>query len=130
MFLQDQLRDRSVLFGDDTRRQFYAPQQTTRGTPVPMTLGWHIGDRDSRRFFYKEGGGGFHCMMRLYTGDGLRTVVMTNATGFDVGKLLDTIDPPFCAGSVEQCPTLAAGAGRRSAAPLTRAAGEAESESA
>jgi hypothetical protein len=98
MFLQDQLRDRSVLFGDDTRRRFYEQQQTARGAPVPMTLGWHIGDLDRKRFFYKEGGGGgFHCMMRLYPADHLGTVVMTNATGFDVGKLLDTIDPAFLA---------------------------------
>ncbi len=98
IFLQDQLRDRSVLFGEDARRQFYAQQQTTGGTPVPMTLGWHIGDRDGRRFFFKEGGGGgFHCMMRLYPGDGLGTVVMTNATGFDVRRLLDAIDPAFFA---------------------------------
>lgn len=62
-----------------------------------MTLGWHIGDRDARRFFYKEGGGGFHCMMRLYPGDGFGTVVMTNATGFDVAKLLDVTDPAFFA---------------------------------
>ena len=47
-------------------------------------------------FFYKEGGGGgFHCMMRLYARDGLGTVAMTNATGFDVGRLLDKIDASF-----------------------------------
>lgn len=55
-----------------------------------MTLGWHIGDLDRTRFFYKEGGGGgFHCMMRVYPGDGIGTVVMTNATGFGVRRLLD-----------------------------------------
>jgi hypothetical protein len=63
-----------------------------------MTLGWHIGNLNGERFFYKEGGGGgFHCMMRLYPGDGLGTVIMTNATGFDVGRLLDIIDPVFLA---------------------------------
>lgn len=96
MFLQDQLRDHSVLFSADTGRQLYAQQRTTRGMPVPMTLGWHTRDLSGQRFYYKEGGGGgFHCMMRLYPGDALGTVVMTNATGFDVSKLLDTIDPAF-----------------------------------
>ncbi len=95
-FLQDQLRERSVLFSDVTRRQFYTQQHITRGTSVAMTLGWHIGDLDGARFFYKEGGGGgFHCMMRLYAREGVGTVAMTNATGFDVAKLLDTIDVPF-----------------------------------
>ena len=101
-FLADQLRDRSALLGDDTRRQLCAQQNTNRGTPVPMTLGWHIGDLDGRKYFYKEGGGGgFHCMMRLYPDDRLGTVTMTNATGFDVSKLLDQIDPAFLSQAVE-----------------------------
>jgi len=63
---------------------------------VAMTLGWHIGDLNGSRFFYKEGGGGgFHCLMRVYPGNGIGTVIMTNATGFDVRHLLDTIDAPF-----------------------------------
>jgi hypothetical protein len=97
-FLQDQLQDRSALFGEDARREFYAQQQTTRGTPIAMTLGWHIGDLAGRRFFYKEGGGcGFRCMMRVYPSAGVGTVTMTNATGFNVGKLLDAVDPTFFA---------------------------------
>jgi CubicO group peptidase (beta-lactamase class C family) len=96
MFLQDQLRDRSALFSDDTRRTFYAQQETTGGIPVPMTLGWHIGNLRGQQFYYKEGGGGgFHCMMRLYPGDRVGTVAMTNATGFNVRKLQDTIDVAF-----------------------------------
>ena len=95
-FRQDQLRERSVLFNDTTRRLFYAQQQTTRGTAVGTTLGWHIGDRDGTRFFCKEGGGGgFHSMMRVYPDNGVGTVVMTNATGFDVGRALDTIHAAF-----------------------------------
>ena len=95
-FLHDQLRERSVLLNATTRQLFHAPQQTTRGVPVAMTLGWHIGELDGMRFFYKEGGGGgFHCMMRVYPGDGIGTVVMTNATGFDVREILDTIDTSF-----------------------------------
>lgn len=95
-FLHDQLRERSVLFNDTTRQLFYAPQQTIRGTPIATTLGWHIANLDGERFFYKEGGGGgFRCMMRMYPGAGIGTVVMINATGFDVRELLDTIDPSF-----------------------------------
>jgi CubicO group peptidase (beta-lactamase class C family) len=95
-FLQDQLRERSVLFDDTTRRLLYTQQRTTSGAPVPMTLGWHLGDLDGVRFFYKEGGGGgFHCMMRVYPEEGIGTVVMTNATGFEVRRLLDTTDPSF-----------------------------------
>jgi hypothetical protein len=34
-------------------------------------------------------------LKRLYPGHGIGTVVMTNATGFDVRKLLDTVDAWF-----------------------------------
>ena len=85
-----------MLFEDTTRGLFYTPQSTNRGTDVPMTLGWHIGDLNGIRFFYKEGGGGgFHNMMRVYPACGLATVAMTNATGFNVGKCLSTVDRHF-----------------------------------
>lgn len=97
-FLQDQLRERSVLFNNSTRQLLFAPQQTIRGKPVAMTLGWHIGDLGGRGFFYKEGGGGgFHCMMRLYAAAGIGTVVMTNATQFDIRQVLDATDASFLA---------------------------------
>jgi hypothetical protein len=61
-----------------------------------MTLGWHIGVRDGVRFLYKEGGGGgFHCMMRLYPDEGIGTIVMANATGINVRDLLDAADARF-----------------------------------
>jgi D-alanyl-D-alanine carboxypeptidase len=97
-FLQDQLRPRSALLNETTRSLLYAPQQTKQGTPIAMTLGWHMGDLGGTRFFYKEGGGGgFHSMMRVYPGNGIGTVVMANATGFDVRRLLDTMDASFIA---------------------------------
>ncbi len=86
-FLQDQLRPHSVLFGDSTRTLLYQS-----GT-FPMTLGWHVGELDRSTFFYKEGGGGgFHCMMRIYRDRGIGTILMTNATGLNVGRMLDTSD--------------------------------------
>ena len=95
-FLQDQLRERSVLLDEPARQLFFATQQTARGAPVAMTLGWHVGHLGSARVFHKEGGGGgFHCMMRVYPDDGIGTVVMTNATGFNVRRLLDATDPSF-----------------------------------
>ena len=95
-FLQDQLRPHSGLFTDNIRRQFYAPQCTKDAIPVQMTLGWNIGTARGARCFYKEGGGGgFHSMMRIYESRGVATVVMTNATNFDVSKLLDELDCRF-----------------------------------
>lgn len=92
-FLQDQLRTHSRLFGDATRAAFVEPQQTAAGRPVPMTLGWHIGAVRGTPYFYKEGGGGgFHCLMRLYPERRIGTIVMTNATGSNVAGLLDAVD--------------------------------------
>jgi D-alanyl-D-alanine carboxypeptidase len=95
-FLQDQLHPQSVLFRDSTRRDFYAQQHTNDGTVIPTSLGWHVGNVNDKRFYFKEGGGGgFHCMMRLYPSSGIGTVVMTNATNFKVRKLLDSTDCAF-----------------------------------
>ncbi len=92
-FLQDQLRQHSALFSDTTRALFYAPQRTTQGIPVSMTLGWHVGHVHGRPIFYKEGGGGgFHSMMRLYPESGIAAVIMTNATGFNVRACMDEVD--------------------------------------
>jgi D-alanyl-D-alanine carboxypeptidase len=61
-----------------------------------MTLGWHVGSMDGASFYYKEGGGaGFHCMMRLYPHSRIATVVMTNATRFDVSECLNLLDRTF-----------------------------------
>jgi D-alanyl-D-alanine carboxypeptidase len=85
-FLQDQLRPHSVLFGDSMRRRFFEQQHTQSARALPTTPGWQVGRRRGAPYYYKEGGGGgFRCMMRLYLEQGIGTVVMTNATGFDVG---------------------------------------------
>jgi hypothetical protein len=58
-----------------------------------MTLGWHVGELNGLRYFYKEGGGaGFHCEMRIYPSIGLASVIMTNKTSFDSRKELSRID--------------------------------------
>jgi len=91
-FLRDQLGEQSRLFGDATRRLFFEPQRTSHG-PIAMTPGWHIGSREGVSFFFKEGGGGgFHCMMRLYPSNGIGTVIMTNATTLNVRHVLDGVD--------------------------------------
>jgi len=93
-FLQDQISPRSRTLDNPTRELLFASQQTVSGTAIPMTLGWHVGDQPAGSFFYKEGGGGgFHCMMRVYRKSGLASVLMTNATRFDVRALMDAIDP-------------------------------------
>jgi CubicO group peptidase (beta-lactamase class C family) len=96
-FLQDQLRPHSSLFGDATRDVFMTPQQTSTGRPVGMTPGWHVGSTSGARYFYKEGGGGgFHSMMRLYPASGIASVVIANATAFNVRSVMDGGDRLQC----------------------------------
>jgi len=92
-FMQDQLRDHSRLFRDLRARELLVQQQrTTKGT-IPMTLGWHCGASGVVQYLFKEGGGGgFHCMMRLYPQWRIGTVLMANATGVKVSEVLDRID--------------------------------------
>jgi CubicO group peptidase (beta-lactamase class C family) len=102
-FLQDQLRVQSATFDNPTRNLFFERQSTARDRPLPMTLGWHIGIRDESRYFFKEGGGGgFRCLMRLYLQHGIGSVVMTNATGFNVHACLDALDQQFLDNIVDQ----------------------------
>jgi D-alanyl-D-alanine carboxypeptidase len=95
-FLADQLQPQSKVLDGNARALFYEQQRTTSGRLVPMTLGWHTGMHHNRRFFFKEGGGGgFHCEMRLYPDAQVGTVIMTNATGFDVKRCLNAADQRF-----------------------------------
>ena len=92
-FLRDQLTSHSAIVDDATRRLFLETQETAHGAPIAMTLGWHVGNRDGVQFLYKEGGGGgFHSLMRVYVHHGIASVVMTNATAFDVHGFLNEFD--------------------------------------
>lgn len=93
-FLQDQLADQPVVLGPEWRRRFQEPQRANDGTPVAMTLGWHVG-RDGA-FLFKEGGGaGFHAELRLYPAARVGTVVIANSGTFDVKGFLEAADRPF-----------------------------------
>ena len=95
-FLLDQLQPGSTILDATSRELFYTQQQTSRGKRVPMTLGWHVGRLGRVPFFFKEGGGGgFHCEMRIYPTPGVGTVVMTNATAFNVKRCLNALDRQF-----------------------------------
>jgi CubicO group peptidase (beta-lactamase class C family) len=92
-FLQDQLRERSVLFRGSTKALFYEQQKDAGGRPVPMTLGWHVGNEKGTRHYYKEGGGGgFHSEMRIYPSRSIATVAIANDATFRAGKFLHAID--------------------------------------
>ncbi len=92
-FLVDQLRDRSVLLGEEARRAFLSRQADDRGRPVPMTLGWHVGTGHGEPYLFKEGGGaGFHGEMRLRRSRGLGCIAVANGGGFAVKRFLDAVE--------------------------------------
>ncbi len=95
-FLQDQLRTESALFGLEAKRLLEAQQTDGVGRPIPMTLGWHIGETNGVTYFFKEGGGGgFHSEMRIYPTKGIASVVMVNSTEFNSTKFLNRVDRAF-----------------------------------
>ena len=96
LFLQDQLKDVSILLKPETKARFFAPQESVDRKPVPMTLGWHIGRLDRARLFYKEGGGGgYHCEMRIYPEQGFGSVIMVNETSPACTRIQDSADRIF-----------------------------------
>ena len=95
-FLQDQLRTESVLFDLDTKRLLETRQTDSAGDPIPMTLGWHVGETHGPLYFFKEGGGaGFHGEMRLYLTKGMASVVIANSTDFNSTQFLNRVDRAF-----------------------------------
>jgi CubicO group peptidase (beta-lactamase class C family) len=94
LFLKDQLKKESVLFGTETKSFFYRQQQTKEGKLIEMTLGWHIGElKNGERYFYKEGGGGgYHSEMRIYPEKRIGSIIMVNKTNFNSKNFLNTLD--------------------------------------
>jgi D-alanyl-D-alanine carboxypeptidase len=111
VFLQDQLHTESVLFTPETKALLETQQNDSTNQLVPMTLGWHVGETQGVRYFFKEGGGGgFHAEMRLYPTKGIASVVMVNNTQFDSRAFLNRVDSAFLAQPVthSQVPSLSA----------------------
>ena len=95
-FLQDQLRTESVLLGAEAKRLLETKQTDRAGEPIPMTLGWHVGEAERGIYFFKEGGGGgFHGEMRLYPDKGMASVVMVNCTVFNSNRFLNRVDRAY-----------------------------------
>lgn len=94
-FLQDQLRTESVVLGRDTKRLLETRQTDGSGRPIPMTPGWHVGETHGVTYSFKEGGGGFHCEMRIYPTREIATVVLANSTEFSSTGLLNRVDRTF-----------------------------------
>ena len=95
-FLQDQLRVESVLFGLKSKSLLETRQTDGAGRPIPMTLGWHVGETHGVAYFFKEGGGGgFHCEMRIYPTQGIASVVLVNSTEFSTTEFLNRVDRTF-----------------------------------
>ena len=94
--LQDLLAERSFLLAKNAKELLFSQQRNSRGEPVPMTLGWHIGDLDGTRYYYKEGGGaGFHGEMRIYPTSDKASVILTNNTSFNSNRELSRFDQNF-----------------------------------
>jgi len=94
--LQDLLSEESKLLNPHIKSLLYRQQETNSGEKIQMTLGWHIGELNGVRYYYKEGGGaGFHSEMRIYPEKGVASVIMVNRTSFNSRKVLSRLDKNF-----------------------------------
>lgn len=95
-FLQDQLRESSVLLNQKAKELLYTQQKNNDGALIGMTLGWHIGELQGVKYFFKEGGGGgFHSEMRLYPTMQFASITMVNSTEFNSNAFLSSLDKAF-----------------------------------
>ena len=91
--LQSLLSDKSVLLGGDMKQHLFSQEKNSSGKEIDMTLGWHIGELNEKKYYFKEGGGaGFHSEMRIYPDINLATVLMVNRTSFNTRKQLSKLD--------------------------------------
>ena len=99
VFLQDQLRPASVLFGNETKRLFFSEQVDNSGRVMPTTLGWHRGKVGENPFFGKPGGGpGFQSNIRIYPDKGLASAWLANEMAVTEGAIdavSDALDEHF-----------------------------------
>jgi CubicO group peptidase (beta-lactamase class C family) len=64
------------------------PQRDLRGEPLPVGLGWRLGEIDGEPFAHHLGGGaGFKSEVRLYPRLGQAIVVAANETSFDTEQI-------------------------------------------
>jgi CubicO group peptidase (beta-lactamase class C family) len=72
-----------------------APQRDLRGRPLPIGLGWHLGEIDGERYaFHLGGGAGFKSELRLYPRLGYGVVVVANETSFDTERITRVVLAP------------------------------------
>jgi len=96
LFLKDQLQESSRIINKETKALLYQPQTNAKGKVIPMTLGWHVGDAEGVRYFFKEGmGAGFHCEMRVYPKQEIASVIIVNKMFFKTKKNLNIMDREF-----------------------------------
>ncbi|WP_241686729.1 hypothetical protein [Leptospira stimsonii] len=65
----------------------------SKNEPIEITLGFHIGFKDERIYYFKEGrGAGFHGELRIYQKEKIATVIIVSNSAFDVDSLLNRMD--------------------------------------
>jgi CubicO group peptidase (beta-lactamase class C family) len=99
IYLQDFLKDSSVLISDKYKNLMLTENKTNSGKATGMCLSWFIGDLNGKIYFCHAGGGaGYYCEIRLYPQEGIGSLVMLNRSGMKDERILDQIDEEFFAG--------------------------------
>jgi CubicO group peptidase (beta-lactamase class C family) len=92
-YLQDLLKEDSLLISREQKRALFTENKTNAGMPTGMCLSWFTGRLHGRQYFsHAGGGGGYYCEIRLYPDNGVGSVLMMNRTGTKDERYLDKLD--------------------------------------
>lgn len=99
IFLQDQLKEHSVLLSDQQKQELYRVQRPAKSWLIGSTdiaLSWFYNDKGPEPYYFHEGSAfGYVAEMRLYPRVNIGSVLLANVTRFAHKKLMTGIDSRY-----------------------------------
>jgi D-alanyl-D-alanine carboxypeptidase len=94
-YLQELMKDESTLLTDEFKRQLFAENVLSDGSPSGMCLSWFTGNLNGINYFTHAGGGGYYIELRLYPDMDRGSVIKFNRSGMSDERFLDKVDTFF-----------------------------------
>jgi CubicO group peptidase (beta-lactamase class C family) len=95
-YLQDLLRDNSLLLNDASRQLLLTENDTSSGKKTGMSLSWFKGKLGNQEYFaHAGGGGGYYSEIRFYPQIKKGSVIFFNRSGMRDERFLDNVDKYF-----------------------------------
>jgi len=92
-YIQALLQQDSNLLSASYRKMLFTENHLQSNKRTGMCLSWFTGQINGKTYFtHAGGGGGYYCEIRIYSEQGLGSVIMFNRTGMRDERLLDRVD--------------------------------------